>query len=129
MKMAKASEEELTALLNFIEKIEELDESGADEYDLGEWLTSYLQEHRGLPFSAGRIIFGYRTMFETACDPKEGALAWKPEIKRVLETHPKLLKLCQELLGHLQHARPDLGETDLKIYAKSIIEESGGKID
>lgn len=43
---------------------------------------------------------------------------------RLIAAAPELLQLCQELLGHLEAARPDLGETPLKIYARSIIDKA-----
>jgi hypothetical protein len=76
--MAKASQQEVDDLIDFLrtleEKVEEWDESD---------LLDYL-EHRGVP-SWERTVFGFSVLVDNVCDPDVSYLDWKPELKRLLE--------------------------------------------
>ena len=81
MKMAKASKEEWQKLMDFANEYEEL--TGAFKFspsdaDLGKLLKKHNPEFF-------RTVFGYATLVDMVCDPKDNCLALKPEISEILE--------------------------------------------
>ncbi len=59
MKLAKASQAEITALNNWLQKMDRADSA-----------------HR--PPSFMRVVFGYETLVDNCCDPAKDFLDWKP---------------------------------------------------
>ncbi|MBD2076362.1 hypothetical protein H6F86_21245 [Phormidium sp. FACHB-592] len=80
MKVAKATEANIQALIDFLNEIEEMVEG--DDFTNAEKLL------RSRPIHWAKIIFGYQTLVENCCDPNLNYLEWKPEIKALLEPKP-----------------------------------------
>lgn len=79
LKMARASQEELDALRDFMSDIgEKIHELPLEE--LGEWLMRRYSTFDRSGYSAERVITGYETLFSNACDPTLQYLEFKPEI-------------------------------------------------
>jgi hypothetical protein len=106
LKMARACEDEIKTMYRFVRQIEmieaypfciytpeEFKEDGDSEMllleetadggvETTEWLNAWL------PFlnsgAMERILGGYQTMFQNACDQNAEALEWKPEIADAL---------------------------------------------
>lgn len=78
IKMAKASEEDRKALMEFFHELEEMSGNMHLE-DIGR----FAEEEMSGAVGAGwrRVVFGYEVMLETCCDPELGYLEWKPEIR------------------------------------------------
>jgi hypothetical protein len=76
MKMAKASYAEWQNLMDFANEYEELTKGWPSEEELGKLLKKYDPQFF-------RTIFGYATLVDYFCDPKESTLALAPDIEEV----------------------------------------------
>lgn len=79
IKMARASNESVDGLMNFLQELEEKSDSydvTADE--LGEWVIYNFHRAHGV---YERILFGYKTLVDNACDPSLDYLDYKPSIR------------------------------------------------
>lgn len=50
------------------------------------WIGDWINRESGVGNSWHRIVFGYITLFDNACDPNVDFLEWKPEIAEFLST-------------------------------------------
>lgn len=82
MRMARASSKELTALETFLRQLQEKIEETWDDYELGFFVREQLEK---ADFSVERITWGYRTLFQCACDPTLDYLEWNADIKGAKE--------------------------------------------
>ena len=83
MRMARSSPEDINQLREFFFKLEELLEDWEkDECDIGQWITENYSEQCGRHWQ--RLLMGYETMFENACNPNLDYLSWKPEIQEAI---------------------------------------------
>jgi hypothetical protein len=80
MRMARASQEEIDGLIDFMRKLEELFDSG----DESELLDYFFEEAGGVP-NWERTVFGFSVLVDNVCDPSISYLDWKPEFKVLLE--------------------------------------------
>lgn len=78
LRCARAYPEEIQKVREWFQKLEDVmndDENSDSQY--GEWLRKHYHEVEG---KWERILLGYETMFDNACDPSLTYLAFKPEI-------------------------------------------------
>jgi len=79
LRMARAYPDEIQRVREWFQKLEEvLEDDYNSDADYGQWLREHYHEVQN---SYERILFGYETMFDNACDPLLGYLDFKPEIK------------------------------------------------
>jgi hypothetical protein len=84
MKQARASQSQIDAFRQFLIELDEiLDDPSKEIEDIGDFVKLNYRSRCGLIWQ--KIIYGYETMFENACDPTAETLEWKPEIKAVLK--------------------------------------------
>lgn len=113
MKQAKASEEDLLRLQILCESLELALENGTVRADVGdghesetpvtdELLLEIIRDlwRNGVGSGWRRVVFGYRVMFENACDPNEPTLEWKPELKALMEAQQELLAAKEDKYAH-----------------------------
>lgn len=95
LRMAKATEEERQALRNFFEELEGL-------LDFGDSVQQFVEKQMEgtVGGSWQRILWGFETMIENACDPDLDYLEFKPEIrearKRIAELEAEVARLRNE---------------------------------
>lgn len=82
MVAAKCSMEDLSQIREFLRKLEELVHAGSHK-DLVEFVDKNFDQHCGRHYE--RLIFGYETLLENVCDPGVTHLAWKAELKDLIE--------------------------------------------
>ena len=82
LKMARAYPEQIQAMREWFYALETMLESDADAEDVGRFVQRSFGTKRIGEYE--RILFGYETMFENACDPSLSYLDFKPEIKAAL---------------------------------------------
>ena len=82
MRMARASTKELTALETFMRQLEEKIEESWDDYEVGAFVREQMEK---ADFSLERVTWGYRVLFQSACDPTVDYLEWNAEIKGAKE--------------------------------------------
>ena len=82
MTAAKCSTEDLGQVREFLRKMEELVHAGSHK-DLVEFVERNFDQHCGRHYE--RLIFGYETLVDNACDPNVSHLEWKPELKQIIE--------------------------------------------
>lgn len=111
MKMAKASEAEIHAVIDLAKVVESVchprrfemprfpdtdDDEGKpfDDTNLSDLRAFYLLVKE---YSEGlqRVAFGYSVMFDNACDPSQDTLEFKPEITRAMDSHRALVEALQ----------------------------------
>lgn len=105
MKQAKASQKEIDDLCEFLHMIEEVLTCGTYTYDIDGvettetvglerfkeiieqlWVGDWIGRESGVGVSWHRIVFGYITLVDNACDPDSKFLEWKKEIAEHLNT-------------------------------------------
>jgi hypothetical protein len=80
--MARASTKELTALETCMRQLEEKIEESWDDYEVGAFVREQMEK---ADFSLERVTWGYRVLFQSACDPTVDYLEWNAEIKGAKE--------------------------------------------
>lgn len=83
LRQAKPKEEQIVALLRFLEHLEELLKSGAGPKKVFEFL---IIEFHNVKLHYRRIISALSVLLDACCDPDLVYLDWKPEIKKIFET-------------------------------------------
>jgi hypothetical protein len=79
MRMARAYPEQIQAMREWFNRIEELlDQAGDNHQEIGEFVEKTFAANRIDEYE--RILFGYETLIENACDPTLTYLEFKPEI-------------------------------------------------
>jgi hypothetical protein len=84
MRMAKATEEDINALRQFLLALEEIFEERHNRFDEAEDVI------RRFPIGWRRVVEGYETLLQNACDPTLNYLEWKPHLKAILERQGSL---------------------------------------
>jgi hypothetical protein len=82
MKAAKCSTEDVDQVRAFLQQLETMVHSGTNK-DLVEFIEKNFDAHCGRHYE--RLLFGYETMIENACDPSVSYLEWRPELKQIIE--------------------------------------------
>lgn len=83
-KMARAYPEQIDTMRKWFAEIEAIiEDEGKDTHDLGDFIQRTFESQRIDEYE--RILFGYETMFEHACDSTLSYLDWKPEIKALMQ--------------------------------------------
>jgi len=82
LRVAKASPEDVNQMRDFLSELEELLESDVSTFEIGEFVSKNFDGRCGRHFQ--RVLFGFDTLVENACDPSLSYLEWKPEIKEAL---------------------------------------------
>lgn len=116
LRCARAYPKQIQKVREWFQQLEDVmeDEHNAAS-DYGDWLSKHHHEVEG---EWERILFGYETMFDNACDPNLSYLAFKPEILQKLEIVEPLLMFrnaVQEfMLSRLAVDCFDIGEVEAK---------------
>jgi hypothetical protein len=103
LRQARATQEEIDNLVEFLRMIDEVLTCRTYTYTIdGEevteevnperfqeiieqlWTGDWINRESGVGNSWHRIVFGYITLFDNACDPNVDFLEWKPEIAEFL---------------------------------------------
>lgn len=85
LRMAKSPKEEREAMWTFFQKLEEMvEDPDVTLHEIGEYVADEMDE--GL-IGGGwrRLLWGFETVLENACDPDKDYLDWKPEYKALVE--------------------------------------------
>lgn len=83
MKMARAMPSQIEATRQWFQKLEELmEDEGNGPFEIGAYVLKTFEQNRIDEYE--RILFGYETLVENACDQSLSYLEWKPEIKKAL---------------------------------------------
>lgn len=83
MKMARAMPPQIEATRQWFQKLEELmEDEGNGPFEIGAYVLKTFEQNRIDEYE--RILFGYETLVENACDQSLSYLEWKPEIKKAL---------------------------------------------
>jgi hypothetical protein len=83
MTMAKATPEQVQTLRDWFRELQDhLEDEYADPENIGNWVLDTFKPRRIDEYE--RILFGFETLVENACDPALSYLEWKPEIKAAL---------------------------------------------
>lgn len=115
MTAAKCSTEDLGQVREFLRKLEELVHAGSHK-DLVEFVERNFEHHCGRHYE--RLIFGYETLVENACDPNVSHLEWKPEIKHLIEEAGQDIR--EENLGNLDKQTQPMMQ--LELAARSVLD-------
>lgn len=82
MRMSRSMPRDIEQLRSFFFEMDELlEDLETDNSDL-QWIVENYQERCGPHWQ--RLLSGYETMFQHACNPNLDYLAWKPEIQNLL---------------------------------------------
>jgi hypothetical protein len=85
MTVAKATSEQVDVLRTWFHELEDvLENPEKDALDIAEFVHDTFKQRRIDEYE--RILFGYETLVENACDPNLSYLEWKPEIKAAITT-------------------------------------------
>lgn len=110
LKAAKASPEDVNEMRQFLFELEEMiKDHEIDASQIGEFCDSKFDILCGRNFQ--RILFGYETLIENACDPSLPYLEFKPELKDPVKNNPKINQLALFALKILEEF-PDLSDLD-----------------
>jgi len=83
MRAAKASPQDINEMREFLFQLEEkVNDQEIPLSEIGKFCHARFNSDCGRHFR--RILFGYETLIENACDPSLSYLEWKPEIKEAL---------------------------------------------
>ncbi len=83
MKAAKATPADVDEMRDFLFELEEMVNNPENSTrDIGTFCHAHFVSRCGRHFQ--RILFGYDTLIENACDPSLSYLDWKPEIKEAI---------------------------------------------
>lgn len=85
LRMARCSSKDIEQMRGFLFKLEELLEECDDSFEIIDFLTEYYDDNFGRHWQ--RLIAGYETMFENACNPNLDYLSWKPDIQEAIMAH------------------------------------------
>ena len=78
LRCARAYPDQIQKVREWFQQLEDvMDDEHNSASDYGDWLRNHYHEVEG---EWERILFGYETMFDNACDPNLTYLAFKPEI-------------------------------------------------
>lgn len=118
MKMAKASENDMTAVSDFFLKLEEMLEHGCltssdgeDTVDVDDARILEVIRHAWDVYpSVGcgwrRVVLGYDTVVKNACDPESSTLDWRKDLAAYLENREAWANRIAAAASHLQHIVP-----------------------
>ena len=82
MKMARASDRDIKALLDFFHEVEEAVDNGDDPEDIGQLVADHWP---AVGPAWCRIVYGYQVLRDNATDPGASALEWRPDIAAALQ--------------------------------------------
>ena len=83
IKMARAYPEQIESMRKWFHELEViLDDDNKDVTDIGKFIVDTFETRRIDEYE--RILFGYETLVDNACDKSKSYLDWKPEIKEAL---------------------------------------------
>ncbi len=133
MKQAIASENDIDTLRKIMMVIEQYVETGVVEDDDGKVMADceimvrigdiFNQDGHGWR----RVVEGYQVMFANACDPELPHLELKPELKRMTEVYPIVLKALVKVAEFANACADKLPETSLKAMGEEafgLVEEA-----
>lgn len=82
LRCARAYPKQIQKVREWFQQLEDvMDDEHNDASDYGDWLRSHYHEVEG---EWERILFGYETMFNNACNPNLTYLEFKPEILELM---------------------------------------------
>jgi hypothetical protein len=90
MVCARARPEQVQRVREWFQELDEIVNSDKEHHEVGHWLLSTYPRVDG---EWERILFGYETMVENACDPTLSYLDFKPEIKAAMDQKNQVGKL------------------------------------
>lgn len=83
IKMARAYPAQIEAMRKWFQELEAmLDDETKDNADIGLFVAKTFEQRRIDEYE--RVLFGYETLFDNACDPNLSYLSFKPEIIEAL---------------------------------------------
>lgn len=83
MKAAKASPDDVDQMRDFLFELNDMVNNPENSiHDIGTFCHAHFNHKCGRHFQ--RVLFGYDTLIENACDPTLSYLDWKPEIKEAI---------------------------------------------
>jgi hypothetical protein len=83
MRAAKATPADVDQMREFLFELEQMvNDAEYDLHDIGTFCHARFNSDCGRHFQ--RVLFGYDTLIENACDPTLSYLDWKPEIKEAI---------------------------------------------
>src|SRR3972149_889607 len=98
--VARARPEQVQRLREWFQELEEIVNSDKDHHEVGHWLLS---TYPRIDSEWERILFGYETLVENACDPTLSHLDFKPEIKMAMDRKSqaeKLLPIIRRMVAY-----------------------------
>lgn len=118
IRQARASFDDIQRVRVFCNTLSDLMEDGASDNDVLSFLDNQFQD--GLGSHYDRILFGYETLVNNACDTSLSYLDWKPEIKAAMEMYAQAQRLSTDVLQRILeavNAMPLFPETECLSYA------------
>lgn len=89
LKMARALPAQIESMRQWLQKLEELmDDDGNGPFEIGAYVMKTFEQNRIDEYE--RILFGYETLVENACDQSKSYLDWKPDIKVLISPTEQL---------------------------------------
>jgi hypothetical protein len=83
MVASKATQKDVNEMREFLFQLEEkIDDQDIPLSEIGKFCHARFKSDCGRHFR--RVLFGYETLVENACDPELDYLEWKPEIKAAI---------------------------------------------
>jgi hypothetical protein len=83
MVASKATQEDVNEMREFLEEVEEMIANQSNDFEaIGAFINGKFHARCGRHFR--RVLFGYETLVDNACDPELDYLEWKPEIKAAI---------------------------------------------
>jgi len=87
MTVARCMPEQVDQMRDWFWELEtKLSDPYLDGQELLEWMQQTFSASIGMHWQ--RLLFGYETLIDNACDPSKSHLAWKPEIANKLGVEP-----------------------------------------
>lgn len=94
---ARARPDQVQRVRNWFQELEEVLNSDKPDSALGEWIDA---TYARVESEWERILFGYETMVDNACDPTLSYLDFKPEIKAAMK-NAATLEALQDIIKRM----------------------------
>jgi hypothetical protein len=107
MRMARAYPEQIESMRKWFQELEEmLDDETKENADIGLFVANTFEQRRIDEYE--RVLFGYETIFNNACDPTLSYLSFKPEIlQAIAEFQQRKAQDAQYLCARCGHAESE----------------------
>jgi hypothetical protein len=119
---ARARPEQVQRVREWFQELEEVLDADKDYHEVGHWLLS---TYPRVDNEWERILFGYETIVENACDPTLSYLDFKPEIKaamRQVVVLNRLLHIIVRLIDYYNRNVLNFQREKLEDYIRDLTE-------